>query len=467
MFYWFFLFVMFFLTMFIIQLPLVMNKYFGIVSLEQILFFAHNNIRGTSPKLLNKLKNVLIYRPIIYSTIVVLGIFVGNIVIDMHVMFLIVFLLAVFLINLIFLCIKLDIKGYIFSNIVVSDFYEKNFVSVKDCKISKPKTKKNLLLIYLESFDDVYTQKGVFDEIPAPELLKIKNKNLSFEGYTNGYAQNWTQSALIASLSGVPYNYWSYLGETPSRVGESFTSFAPNLKMLPDILKEDGYHLMFLKGASIEFSGTKLLLSSHGFGENIYGLENLRNDYPLDLDNTITHWGYNDEQMFEIFKQKFMQNFKEPFMSVIFTLDTHNGNFMNQNTAFDIIRQTDKTVASFLKWFQMQPFYKDTVIVLVGDHLHMLDEYSEYLKNIPNTNRFIFNTFINGVANNIKTKREFSQIDLFPTILEAMGYKIEGHRLGLGTSIFSNRLTFLEELGNVALTEELKKKNKLYLSLWK
>lgn len=33
---------------------------------------------------------------------------------------------------------------------------------------------------------------------------------------------------------------------------------------------------------------------------------------------------------------------------------------------------------------------------------------------------------------------------MFPTLLEAMGVQVEGHRLGFGTSLFSDEKTLLE-----------------------
>ena len=42
---------------------------------------------------------------------------------------------------------------------------------------------------------------------------------------------------------------------------------------------------------------------------------------------------------------------------------------------------------------------------------------------------------------------------MFPTILESMGVKIDGGRLGLGTSLFSNEKTLVERDGLDAVNE--------------
>ena len=53
-----------------------------------------------------------------------------------------------------------------------------------------------------------------------------------------------------------------------------------------------------------------------------------------------------------------------------------------------------------------------------------------------------------------------------PTVLEAMGAVLPEHRLGLGTSLFSEEKTLMEKLGEQALNEELKKKSDFYKSLF-
>ena len=50
-------------------------------------------------------------------------------------------------------------------------------------------------------------------------------------------------------------------------------------------------------------------------------------------------------------------------------------------------------------------------------------------------------------------------MDNFPTTLAAMGVKIEGNRLGLGTNLFSEELTLMESVGEEELKAELKKKS--------
>ena len=79
-------------------------------------------------------------------------------------------------------------------------------------------------------------------------------------------------------------------------------------------------------------------------------------------------------------------------------------------------------------------------------------------------NRRVYNVFINakvdGGYNN--KNRVFTTMDMFPTTIAAIGGVIEGDRLGLGTNLFSNRPTLMEELGVEKFSNEVSKMSKYY-----
>ena len=75
----------------------------------------------------------------------------------------------------------------------------------------------------------------------------------------------------------------------------------------------------------------------------------------------------------------------------------------------------------------------------------------------------VYNVVINSVvtAKNEKN-RVFTTLDMFPTTLASLGVEIEGERLGLGTNLFSERLTLSEELGYEYFNNGLQKKSKFF-----
>ena len=65
--------------------------------------------------------------------------------------------------------------------------------------------------------------------------------------------------------------------------------------------------------------------------------------------------------------------------------------------------------------------------------------------------RRIFNAIINPAvkpAKGASRNRKFLAFDWLPTILAALGVKVEGERLALGTNLFSGKKTLVEELGS-------------------
>ena len=117
-------------------------------------------------------------------------------------------------------------------------------------------------------------------------------------------------------------------------------------------------------------------------------------------------------------------------------------------------------VGEFIKWLEKQSFYKDTTIIIVGDHLSM-NNYS--FNSISNYERNVYNTFINSsVSSGNTNNREFSTMDYFPTTLASLGVTIEDDRLGLGTNLFSDKKTILEEFGKEEVSRELAKNSRYY-----
>ena len=61
-------------------------------------------------------------------------------------------------------------------------------------------------------------------------------------------------------------------------------------------------------------------------------------------------------------------------------------------------------------------------------------------------------------------KRLVLSMDIFPSTLAAMGFEIEGERLGLGTNLFSKKNTLAEELGFSRIYAESSKTSDYYMT---
>ena len=94
----------------------------------------------------------------------------------------------------------------------------------------------------------------------------------------------------------------------------------------------------------------------------------------------------------------------------------------------NILKCTSLYVSKFIKEFN-QLKLKNTKLVIIGDHLLM--------SNIKSKKRYIYNKFF--IDNNLKIERDdMNYYDLYPSLLEAMNFKINNDlgKVGLGYSIF-------------------------------
>jgi len=156
----------------------------------------------------------------------------------------------------------------------------------------------------------------------------------------------------------------------------------------------------------------------------------------------------------------------------LLTIDTHfTDGYLDETCAKTFANQYDnvhacssKQVADFIAWVQNQPFYDNTTIVLSGDHLGMQTSYYDQKITDANYQRTIYNAFINSATTANKThNRQMTTLDMYPSTLAALGVKIDGDRLGLGTNLFSDKQTLSEQLGGVNnLSSELSKRSEFY-----
>ena len=83
--------------------------------------------------------------------------------------------------------------------------------------------------------------------------------------------------------------------------------------------------------------------------------------------------------------------------------------------------------------------------------------------------RKVYNAFINPeveqINSEIESNRQFTTMDLFPSILAALGCEIEGNRLGLGVNLSSGEQTLSERYGYDYLFQEIRKQSATYNKL--
>lgn len=98
--------------------------------------------------------------------------------------------------------------------------------------------------------------------------------------------------------------------------------------------------------------------------------------------------------------------------------------------------------------------------MLIGDHETM---QMNFIPESQSDKRRVYNVFINSAVSTEHSKnREVTAMDMFPTTLAALGVKIPGERLGIGTNLFSDVPTLAEEMGWDKFKGEVEKKSIFY-----
>ena len=378
---------------------------------------------------------------------------------------------------LIWFCLRMNIWGMInyrhYKN-ETSNFYEQNYVIPQHAKITFPKHKRNLVLIFMESMEATYAKTPLHDYfeadlIPELHLLAKQNINFSDNEYIGGSHQidgtQWTQAGLFAQTCGAPIQ----LPINDANLFHPREAFYPNAWCLYDILRSAGYEESFLIGSNGEFAGMNRFVETHGQQKLLDIMYYSKRDgVKVSFEKTTK---LPDKQLFVYAKEELDELSKQnkPFVFTLMTLDTHYGTakfaddictrqYGPDNNIKNVVSCASQQIGEFVNWLKSQPYYHDTVVVMLGDHLTMNNFFTTDMNRKP------LNIFINSPIGADRTKgRIFTPFDIYPTIVESLGAKISGHRLGLGTSLFSDVPTLTEGKISVEdMDKEVRKSSKLY-----
>lgn len=449
---------------------------YGRIGFDSILYTLTSSLGGTEPELLIKygLQALL---PCLLSTVfaVFLLFFSFRCKFRKAAPWLCIFLAFLLLSIAAFDC---EFTDYMMAQISDTPLYETYYTDPDSVQITFPEEKRNLIYIMLESMETSYLSKdlgGAMEQNLIPELYRLADENVCFSnsradvgGFFTTAGATWTIGSMVAQTAGIPLKTPT---EDVNKYGSQGEDFLPGVTSLTNILHDAGYHQTLMVGSDVRFGGRKAYFELHGMDE-ILDIYTARRDGIIPKDYFVW-WGMEDLHLFEYAKQKLTEVSAQdqPFAFTMLTVDTHHvGGYqctlckesVSGESYDQSISCSSRQVAEFVAWIQAQPFYKNTTIIIVGDHESMDNGYFERMVD-KNYQRLLYNCFINpAVSANRIHNRKWTALDLFPTTLAAMGASIEGDRLGLGTNLFSIQLTLCEKYGFEAFNEELAKASDYY-----
>lgn len=283
---------------------------------------------------------------------------------------------------------------------------------------NNPATKPNIVIFILESYGREYS--GAFNpntNIPGyegytPFIDSLAQHSLIFtNGYANGYKSIHGMSSIIAGI--------------PSFIDAFTSSPYPKQKIesLVSTLKNQGYDTSFFHGApngSMGFQGFGNIL---GY-EHYYGKTEYNNDD--DFDGV---WGIWDEPFFQYFNTELTKK-KQPFMATLFSVSSHepyhvpekyHGKFPKGKVNINqCVGYTDYALKKFFAAAKKEPWFKNTIFVMVADHSNTI-AYDEYRKE-GNKNTVPI-LFYSANEKYVGVNSDWAQqIDIYPTLLDMIGY---------------------------------------------
>ena len=323
---------------------------------------------------------------------------------------------------------------------------------------------KNLVLIYLESFERTYFNERVFPGL-ITDLKKIENSSTTFTNIKQVMNSKWTIAGMVSGQCGVPLFTSSHENSM-----SGMDLFLPSAKSLGDLLKSEGYYLSFMGGADHDFAGKGKFYSTHCFDEVLGKHELLPQTPNPEYKN---HWGLYDDALLPLAKEKFYElaKSKEKFAFVLLTLDTHHPQGMasksirknlyqdGSNQMLNVIKGSDKLVSEFINEIKNSPYADSCVIVVVSDHQAMKNEAYDKLTSTKRSNLFM-------VLDNEGTKKvvnkKGSVLDIGTTILPFLGYT---GQIGLGRNLRDTSLAD-EELEYIQQSKNLKRWRSSISKFW-
>lgn len=276
----------------------------------------------------------------------------------------------------------------------------------------------DVLFIILESFSS-----HLMGTLGGHDNVAVCLDSLASEGvlFTNIYANSFrTDRGLVAVLSGYPAQPTTSIMKYPRKT--------QSLPAIAGSLRKAGYRTKYYYGGDADFTNMRSYLMSSGF-------EDIVSDRDFPVGERLSKWGAHDHLVFNRLLSDLKEEAETRFYStdaaghakptyrVLQTSSSHEPFEVPysrlQNNRLNAFAYTDSCVGDFIRRFKELPQWKNTLVVLVPDHL---GAYPEDVTNLE-LRRFPVPLLLVGGA--VREPRRVdvygSQHDLAATLLAQLG----------------------------------------------
>lgn len=350
----------------------------------------------------------------------------------------------------------------LFEKPVDSELYRNHFVPPPDSvHIDQSGKSMNLIIIFMESMETNFRHF-------TPEIEALEQQYINFApGGVSVAGTSWTMGAITSKMCGIPLNMPMKMDEYHGKL----PSYIPYARCLSDVLADIGYEQVFIQGSSGRFTQMRDFCAAHG-NVALHDLEFFK-ERKMVPNNYHVFWGVEDRKVYDFAKKELddISRIGQPFAYYIATMDTHlpegyidsicANEFVGvENLYPKALRCASRQLGDFLSWAEQQPWYDNTVISVMGDHT--MPALSSKAKVPFSDSLYWTNFIINSAVTTPVRERQYSSLDMFPTLLESMGFNLKNRSAGLGRSLYSDSLTMLELYGRKTLDSLLRERSIQY-----
>lgn len=329
-------------------------------------------------------------------------------------------------------------------------------------------SRKNLIHVFVESAELTLWDETRFGDVASP-MKRLSTKGWTASNIEQVELTGWTLAGHVASTCGVPL---LSLGVINRNSFDLVDEILPGTECLGEVLQGHGYTNVFLKGASLNFAGTRAFAANHGY-QRLLGFDELKHRFP----GRSNIWGLHDEDMLQVAYEQVAELSANaaPFSLMLTTLGGHAPTGLvspSCETVPFVSRQANDTlkgfacsnwlVERFISRLERDGLLANTIVVIQSDHLAMRNEVYADLQSSVRRNMFM----LLGAGGRGNIEKPAATMDIFPTILTALGFDVPEGRAGLGHDLRSNDATLVGRLGSHELNRAINQADELRDRVW-
>ncbi len=298
----------------------------------------------------------------------------------------------------------------------------------------------NLVMIYLEGLERTYGE-APFGTAYAP-LAELAQGGVNFTGVAQLPMTGWTTAGVVASQCGYPLVPRGLTQE--NRIAAEGGIYVGQI-CLGDVLAQAGYQNVQMMGVEAAFGGLEAYFTAH-HSTALYDLDELKAAGAHDESG----WGLQDGDVFTaaLDELRRLEHKKSPYALTVLTIGPHGPNGYvskacrtegvsgEEHDIMLAVACTAQLARDFVRAAQTIVDPDNTLFVLVSDHLAhpRVSAYPELIS----FDRHDTAIFLGAGLPAKEISRPGYMIDIYPTILDVMGFAPNKAWAGLGASLLSD-----------------------------